>query len=400
MPTTLAGRLSAVAPSATLAMAAQAAELTARGIKVYPFSVGEPDFPTPGHVVAAAKEALDRGATRYTAVTGTADLKAAIVEATKKYRGHTIEPKQITVSVGAKHALFNLACALYEPGDEVVIPAPYWVSYPEQVRLVGATPVIAETREDEGFVLSPAELEKRVTPKTKALILCTPSNPTGAAYSKEQLLGLVEVMKKGDYYVIVDEIYGDLVYGGFEHHSLARIAPELGERLIIIDGVSKTYAMTGWRIGWSITSPRVASALATVQGQSTTNPAAVAQAAAVAALRGPRESVETMRKKFEARRTLMVEALRSVPGVKCRMPEGAFYAFADVRALYGLYDGDKTLENDEQVAMWLLREAHAATVAGTPFGAPGYLRFSYACSEDDIKDGVAAFARVVQAAGR
>jgi aspartate aminotransferase len=188
------------------------------------------------------------------------------------------------------------------------------------------------------------------------------------------------------------------VYGGFEHHSLGALAPDLRDRLIIIDGVSKTYAMTGWRIGWSISPPRVAQALATVQGQSTTNPAAVAQAAAVAALRGPRESVETMRKKFESRRTLMVEALRTVPGVRCRMPEGAFYAFPDVSALYDLRDGDTELENDDQVAMWLLREAHAATVAGTPFGAPGYLRFSYACSEEDIRGGVAAFARAVEAA--
>jgi aspartate aminotransferase len=398
MPTSLAQRLSAVAPSATLAMAAKAAQLTAQGVKVYPYSVGEPDFPTPPHVVAAAKEALDKGATRYTAVTGTPDLKAAIVDATLRDRKHKIEPKQITVSVGAKHALFNLASALYEPGDEVIIPAPYWVSYPEQVRLVGATPVIAETKEETGFVLTPEELERRVTPRTKALILCTPSNPTGAAYSKDALLALASVLKKGDYYVIVDEIYGDLVYGGFEHCSLAALAPELGDRLIVVDGVSKTYAMTGWRIGWSITSPRVAEALATIQGQSTTNPAAVAQAAAAAALRGPRESVEQMRSAFERRRTLMVEGLRKVPGVKCRMPEGAFYAFADVRGLLGLRDGDSRLETDEQIAMWLLREAHAATVAGSPFGAPGYLRFSYACSEADIQGGLAAFAAAVERA--
>jgi aspartate aminotransferase len=302
------------------------------------------------------------------------------------------------VSVGAKHALFNLAAALYEPGDEVIIPAPYWVSYPEQVRLVGATPVIAETTESGGFILTPEELERRVTPRTKALILCTPSNPTGAGYPKSALLALAEVLKRGDYYVIVDEIYGDLVYGGFEHHSLAALVPELKERLIVVDGVSKTYAMTGWRIGWSISPPRVAEALATIQGQSTTNPSAVAQAAAVAALRGPRDSVESMRSAFERRRGLMVEGLRKVPGVKCRLPEGAFYAFADIRALYGLRDGDARLEADDQVAMWLLRTAHAATVAGSPFGAPGYLRFSYACSEDDIKGGLAAFGAAVERA--
>ncbi len=400
MPKNLANRLKAVAPSATLAMAAEAAKLTAKGVKVYPFSVGEPDFPTPPHVIAAAKEALDRGATRYTAVTGTPELKAAIVEATETHRRHKVEPKQITVSVGAKHALFNLACALYEEGDEVIIPAPYWVSYPEQVRLVGATPVIAATREEDGFLLRPEELSARVTAKTKALILCSPSNPTGAAYGRSDLLGLLEVIRAGDYYVIVDEIYGDLVYGGFEHVSLAALAPDLADRVIVIDGVSKTFAMTGWRIGWSITPAAVSEAIATIQGQSTTNPSAVAQAAAVAALRGPRGSVEEMRAAFEKRRTLMVDGLNAIPGVSCRMPEGAFYAFADVRRLYGLSHEGVTLASDEQIAMWLLQRGHLATVAGAPFGAPGYLRLSYACSEADISAGLRAFGDLVGACGR
>ncbi|HTJ82493.1 MAG TPA: pyridoxal phosphate-dependent aminotransferase, partial [Polyangiaceae bacterium] len=314
-------------------MAAQAAKLTAQGIKVFPFSVGEPDFPTPAHVIEAAKTALDRGATRYTAVAGTAELKAAICESTAATRGHTPKPDRVTVSCGAKHVLFNLACALYDAGDEVIIPAPYWVSYPEQVRMVGATPVIAQTTEADGFVLSPEELERRITPKTKALILCTPSNPTGAGYSKAQLLALADVIRKHAFYVIVDEIYADLVYGGYEHHSLAALAPDLADRLVVVDGVSKTYAMTGWRIGWAISPPKLAQAMATIQGQSTTNPAAVAQAAAVAALTGPRDTVETMRAAFERRRALMVDGLASIPGMRCRLPEGAFYAFADVRGL-------------------------------------------------------------------
>jgi aspartate aminotransferase len=401
MSLAFAERLSSVAPSATMAMAAQASKLAATGVRVFPFSVGEPDAPTPRHIVEAAKAALDKGATRYTAVTGTPDLKAAICEATARDRGHSPRPEQITVSVGAKHALFNLATALYEPGDEVMIPAPYWVSYPEQVRLFGAMPVIVPTTEAQGFRATPEAISRAVTPRTKALILCTPSNPTGAAYSREHLQGLVEIFRQGSYYIIVDEIYGDLTYDGFEHVSLAALAPDLGERLIVIDGVSKTYAMTGWRIGWSVTSPKLATALATIQGQSTTNPAAVSQAAAAAALRGPRTDLVAMRDALARKRALMVEGLRTIPGVSCRMPEGAFYAFADVRQLIGLTTSNgKRLEDDLAVATWFLEQAHAATVAGTPFGAPGYIRFSYACSEDDIRDGVASIRAAVEAARR
>ncbi len=394
----LAARLGAVAPSATLAMAAQAAKLTAQGIKVFPFSVGEPDFPTPAHIIEAAKQALDKGATRYTAVSGTADLKAAICEATARTRGHAPTPDRVTVSVGAKHVLFNLAAALYDHGDEVVIPAPFWVSYPEQVRMVGATPVIAQTTEEGGFVLTPEELERRITPRTKAVIICTPSNPTGAGYSKQALLDLAAVARRHEFYLIVDEIYGDLVYGDYQHHSLAALAPDLADRIIVVDGVSKTYAMTGWRIGWAISSPKVAQAMTTLQGQSTTNPAAVAQAAAAAALRGPRDTVETMRLAFERRRNLMVEGLRKIPGVDCRMPEGAFYAFADVRGLLGLKVEGKPLTTDDELAMWLLSEARAATVAGAPFGAPGYLRFSYACSDEDIVAGLESIRQAVERA--
>ncbi len=395
----LAHRLSSVAPSATLAMAAEAAKLSARGVKVFPFSVGEPDFPTPGHVIEAANRALAAGATRYTAVGGTPELKAAIVAATRDHRGYETTADRITVSCGAKHVLFNLASVLYEPGDEVIIPAPYWVSYPEQVRLMGATPVIVETSEADGFLLRPADLERAITPKTKALILCTPSNPTGAAYPKEALLALLEVAAKGSFYVIVDEIYGDLVYDGFEFVSLGRVGGALGERLIVVDGVSKTYAMTGWRIGWSIASPAITKALGVVQGQSTTNPAAVSQAAAVAALTGARDSVDAMLSAFERRRNLMVGGLNAIPGVRCRMPEGAFYAFADVRGLIGKRAGqgstEKVLATDDDIAMWLLSEAHAATVAGGPFGAPGYLRLSYACADADITAGLEAIRAAV-----
>jgi aspartate aminotransferase len=396
MPLNYAARTAAVAPSATLAMAAQAAKMTAQGIKVFPFSVGEPDFPTPEHVRNAAKLALDHGATRYTPVGGTADLKKAICEATQRDRGHVVTPDRVVVSCGAKHVLFNLAAALYEPGDEVLIPAPYWVSYPEQVRMMGATAITLETSEADGFRLRPETLAAAVTPRTKALILCTPSNPTGSAYDKASLEALAEVLLKGDYYVIVDEIYADLVYDGFEHHSLGKLLPELGDRLIIVDGVSKSYAMTGWRIGWSLSSPKLAQQLTTLQGQSTTNPAAVAQAAAVAALNGPRGSVVAMREAFERRRKLMVDGLNTIPGISCRTPEGAFYAFANVGGLIGKSFAGKPLANDQQVAEFFLTEAHAATVAGTPFGAPGFVRLSYACSDADILEGLEAIRGAVR----
>lgn len=394
-----AERLSAIAPSATLAMAAKAAKLRAEGHKVYPFSVGEPDFDTPAHIREAAKTALDKGATRYTAVTGTPDLKAAICASTERHRGYRPEPSQIVVSSGAKHALFNLALALYQPGDEVIIPAPYWVSYPEQVRIVGATPVIVPTREEEGFRLQPDVLQSALTPRTKAVILCTPSNPTGAAYRKEHLLPLLEVLRRSDSYVIVDEIYADLVYDDFVHASLPAFAPDLRDRTIIVDGVSKTFAMTGWRIGWTIASPALSKVIDVVQSQSTTNAAAVSQAAAVAALTGPREELAAMRDAFSKRRVLMVEGLRSLPGVRCRMPEGAFYAFADVSGLYGRRHGDKELRTDEDVAGWLLEDVHVATVAGTPFGAPGYLRISYACSEADIREAIERIRERIAALG-
>jgi aspartate aminotransferase len=386
----LAGRLATVAPSATLAMAAHAARLRAEGHKVYAFGVGEPDFDTPLHIRNAAKAALDAGATHYTAVGGTAELKSAICAATERDRGFRPAPNEIVVGCGAKHVLFNLAITLFEPGDEVIVPAPYWVSYPEQVRLVGATPVVVGTTEAEGFRLQPAALAAALTPRTKAVLLNTPSNPTGAAYSAEHLLPLLEVLRAHDCWIVVDEIYAELTYDGFQHTSIAALAEDLRDRIIVVDGVSKTYAMTGWRIGWSISPPALAKAVEMVQSQSTTNPAAVSQAAAVAALNGPREEVHAMRAAFARRRTRMVEGLRGTPGIRCRMPEGAFYAFADVRGLYGLVHKGTAMTSDEQVAMWLLDRAHVASVAGTPFGAPGFIRFSYACSEADIEGGIQA----------
>jgi aspartate aminotransferase len=382
-------------------MAARAAKLREQGHRVFAFGVGEPDFDTPFAIREAAKKAIDGGATHYTAVTGTPALKKAICAATERDRGWLPKPEQVVVSCGVKHALFNLALALYEPGDEVIIPSPYWVSYPEQVRLVGATPVIVATKEEDNWLMTGETLANAMTPRTRAVILCTPSNPTGSAYSRERIAELGRAMQKStDALLIVDEIYGDLVYDGFKHASPAVVLPDLRDRLVVVDGVSKTHAMTGWRVGWSISSPEVAKALDVIQGQSTTNPCSVSQEAAIAALGGSRDDFTKMHAAFQERRNHMVEGLRSLPGVKCRMPDGAFYAFADVRGLYGLRNGDKELKSDEDIAFWLLDTAHVAAVAGTPFGAPGYIRFSYACSKETISEGLDQVRRAIEGARR
>jgi aspartate aminotransferase len=399
MPKSLARRLDAVAPSATLAMTARAAELKAAGRKVYTFGVGEPDFETPQSIRDAAARALATSS-HYTAVTGTLALRQAICTATERDRGWKPTPDRVVVAVGAKHALFNLAMVLLDPGDEVVIPAPYWVSYPEQVRLFEGVPKIVETRVEDGWRVSPSALAAALGPKTKAIILCTPSNPTGGAYSAAELGELLPVLRQTDAWIITDEIYGDLVYDGFEHVSLAKLAPDLADRLIVVDGVSKTYAMTGWRIGWSISPPEIAKALSKVQSQSTTNPTAVAQAAAEAALLGPRDELRQMCAIFAARRRRMIDGLNAIPGLRCELPRGAFYAFTDVRGLYGIRHGGRVIASDEDVTLWQLDVCGIAAVAGTPFGAPGYVRFSYAASEQVIDEALAALRDAVQRAER
>lgn len=402
MSRTLAKRLDAVAPSATLEMSARAATLRARGVDVFAFSVGEPDFEPPRFVLDAAKAAIDKGVSKYTAVSGIAPLKEAICAATARSRKWTPSANQVTVSVGAKHALFNLAIALYEPGDEIIIPAPCWVSYPEQVRMMGATPIVVETSESDGWRVSPDALSRALNAKTKAVILCSPSNPTGAAYPAAEMRALLEVLAQRDCWIVVDEIYAELVYDGFEYVSIAKIAstidPRLLDRIVIIDGVSKQYAMTGWRIGWSISPPDLARVLDTVQGQTTTNAAAISQHAALAALNGPQEEIAKMRSSFERRRNTMVDGLNSIPGVLCRRPEGAFYAFADCRGLYGIEHGGRPISTDLELATWLLERAHVASVPGDSFAAPGYLRLSYATNEERIAAGIASIRAAVESA--
>jgi aspartate aminotransferase len=379
-------------------MNSRALELRARGVDVYAFAAGEPDFEPPPHVLEAAKKAIDRGASKYTSVTGIPALKEAICDSTERMRGWRPAAENVCVTVGAKHALFDVALALYEAGDEIIIPKPYWVSYPEQVRLLGAKPVLVDTREDQGWKLTPQKLEQAMSPRTKAVILCTPSNPTGAAFTEDEMRALVEVVRKHDCWLVVDEIYAELVYDGFRFVSAAKLAPDLRERLVIVDGVSKTFAMTGWRIGWALAPTPLVRALDMIQGQSTTNATAVAQHAAVAALSGPMDDFARVRAAFQRRRNAMVSGLENIPGVRCRKPEGAFYAFADVRGLLGLDAGGKPLGSDEDIAYWLLERAHVAAVPGAAFGAPGYMRFSYATGEERIAAGLASMRRAVEAA--
>jgi len=383
-----AKRMDRIQPSATVAISTKARELKAKGVDVLSFSVGEPDFDTPTHILDAAKTALDEGATRYTAARGIPELREAICARSKVRRGVEHEASEVVVSVGAKHVLMNLAMVLYEEGDEVIVPAPYWVSYPEQVRFAGATPVILETGPDTGFRLTPEQLAGALTPKTKAVILCSPSNPTGSAYTPEQLRALADVLADHDCYVVVDEIYGELVYDGFDQKSILEVAPELRERVVIVDGVSKTYAMTGWRIGWMLANDELANACNKLQGQSTTNPASVAQYAAIAALSGDQGPVATMREAFAKRRARIVKGLNALTGFDCRTPEGAFYAFPEVKDLMGSKVGSRRIETDLDLADYLLVEARCAVVPGTAFGAPGFLRMSYACSESQIDEGL------------
>ena len=395
----LATRLDLVKPSATLAMTALAADLKASGKTVYPFGVGQPDFQTPDYILAAVRDNLP-SYSGYTPATGTVALKEAISESTLRDRGWEPKVDQITVGVGAKHVLFYLMLVLLNPGDEVIIPAPYWVSYPEQVRLFGGEPIFIDAPPSAGFRITPEQLKAALTPKTKAIILCSPSNPTGAAYTESQLKALVEVLADSDCYIIADEIYGELVYDGFQHVSLGKLAPEFSERLIVVDGVSKAYAMTGWRIGWATAPKAVTRGMAKLQGQSTTNPSAVAQAAATAAVLGPRDDVERMRQAFASRRKTMVDGLNAIEGISCEMPDGAFYAFPDVRGLYGIQHDGKPIETAKGVALWQLDACGVAAVAGEAFGAPGHIRFSYAASDELIREALGTLTEAVRTANR
>lgn len=379
----LSDRLQRLAPSATLAMSQKSSEMKANGIDVINMSVGEPDFNTPEHIKEAAKKAVDENYSRYSPVPGYADLREAIVEKLKRENGLDYTTGEVLVSNGAKQSVCNTLMALVNDGDEVIIPAPYWVSYPQMVKLAGGTPVIVEAGFSQNFKMTPEQLEKAITPKTRMIILCSPSNPTGSVYSKEELAGLAEVIKgHDDLFVLADEIYEHINYVG-RHESIAQF-PGMKERTIIVNGVSKAYAMTGWRIGYIAAPEWIVKGCNKLQGQYTSGPCSVSQKAAEFAYTASQECVEEMRKAFERRRDLIVKLAKDIPGLEVNVPEGAFYLFPKCSSFYGKTDGETVINSSSDLAMYLLEKGHVATVGGDAFGDPECFRMSYATSDENI----------------
>lgn len=379
----LSDRLNRLAPSATLAMSQKSSELKAQGVDVINLSVGEPDFNTPDHIKQAAIKAVEENWTRYSPVPGYPTLKDAIVNKLKNENGLDYKPSQILVSNGAKQSVCNTLMAIVNPGDEVIIPAPYWVSYPQMVLLSEGTPVFVEAKIEQDFKITPEQLEAAITPKTRALILCSPSNPTGSVYSKEELEGLKNVLMKHERVIVVaDEIYEHINYVG-SHASMAQF-DDIKDRVVIINGVSKAYAMTGWRIGFIAAPEWVVKGCNKLQGQYTSGPCSVSQKAAEAAWNGPQECVEQMRQAFERRKNLIVKLAKDIPGLDVNDPQGAFYLFPKCSSYFGKTDGTRTINNSTDFAMYLLEVGHVATVGGDAFGSPECFRMSYATSDENI----------------
>ncbi|OGP84010.1 MAG: aspartate aminotransferase [Deltaproteobacteria bacterium RBG_13_65_10] len=392
----LSHRVTLIKPSPTLAITAKANAMKAEGIDVVGFGAGEPDMDTPDHIKAAAIDAIRAGFTKYTPTGGIPDLKQAIIAKLKRDSGIEYKPTEILVTVGGKHAFYNLAQSLFQEGDEVIIPAPYWVSYPPMVTLADATPVILESNEKAGFKITPDQVRRAVTTRTKAIVICSPSNPTGAGYTKEELARLGEVIVEKDIFVLSDEIYEKIVYDGFESVSIASLTPELKRRTFVLNAVSKTYSMTGWRIGYAAGNAEVIAAMNRVQDQSTSNPTSIAQKAAVAALNGPQECVSSMVVEFEKRRKVIVDGLNGIEGISCYRPQGAFYVFPNVSALYGrMYEG-KPITGSNALTEYLLDTARVAVVPGEGFGADDYIRLSYATSMENIEKGLKRIAEAVK----
>ena len=386
--TVLSSRAKSLRPSPTLAINAKAKSMQAQGIHVISFGAGEPDFDTPLNIKQAAKKAIDDGFTKYTPVGGTDELKDAIIKKFQRDNSLTYKRSEILVSCGGKHSFYNLAQAIFDQGDEVIIPAPYWVSYPPMVALANATPVIVQTNEKDEFKITPRELKKVITPKTKALIINSPSNPTGSAYTKTELEKIAEITISKNFFVISDEIYEKIVYDGFQFVSIASLSDEMKKRTIIVHGVAKTYAMTGWRIGYTAGSDDIISAMSNIQSQSTSNPTSIAQKASVEALIGPQNEVEKMVSAFGQRRNYIVERLNKTPGVSCYKPAGAFYVFPNFSSYYGKSYQGKKIENSTALADYFLDVAKVAVVPGAEFGADPFERLSYATSMEDIKEGL------------
>ena len=390
--------MSQIAESATLAVDAKAKALRAAGENVIGFGAGEPDFPTPQHIVeAAAAACLDPKNHRYSPAGGQPDLKSALAAKTRRDSGLELDPSQFLVTNGGKHAVYNAMAALVDPGDEVLLPAPYWTTYPEPVRMFGGVPVEVLAGADEGFRVTVDQLEAARTDRTKALVFVSPSNPTGAVYPREEIEAIGRWASEHDIWVITDEIYEHLTYDGVEHHSMPVLVPEIADRCVVLNGVAKTYAMTGWRVGWMAGPNDVIKAATNMQSHSTSNVCNVAQAAALAAVSGGLEDVAAMKAAFDERRVRIASMLDSIDGVECLMPEGAFYAFPSLHGLIGRTIGGREMTSTLDIASVVLDEAKVAFVPGEAFGAPGYARFSFAMGLADLEEGVARIGALVEA---
>jgi len=381
-----------MSPSPTMAITSKAKELRAKGVDVIGFGAGEPDFDTPYHIKEAAKEAIDMGFTKYTPPAGIAELRRAVADKLKEENGVEYEPEQVVITDGAKQALFNLMLSVIDEGDEVVIPAPYWVTYPEQVKFAGGKPVFVETKEIKGFALTLEELKQAVTPKTKMVIVCTPHNPTGSVIPKEELYRIGEFCAERGILVASDECYEYLTYDGFKHTSIASLSPAIKEVTVTINALSKGFSMTGWRVGYAAGPKEIIDAMIKINSQSISNVNSIAQKAAVAALTKPKDFLKEWLEAFDQRRRYMVEALNEIPGVSAQMPKGAFYAFPNVKELLKMGN----FKDDWDLADFLLDEAKIAVVPGSAFGYPGYLRLSYATSMENIEEGLKRFKEAVE----
>ena len=377
-----------VSASPTLAIDSKYKEMKANGIDVIGFGCGEPDFDTPKNIKDAAIKAIEDGQTKYTPASGTLALKKAICEKLKRDNGLSYAPGDIVVSNGAKHSLINAFNAITNPGDEIIVPAPYWVSYTEMIKMADGVPVIVNTKEEDDFKFTADELRDAITDKTKALVLNSPSNPTGMLYTKEELEEIAKIVVEHDIFVVADEIYEKLIYDGQKHISIASFNDEIKKRTIIVNGVSKSYAMTGWRIGFTASAPEIAKVMANMQSHASSNPSSISQAAALEAYNGPQDTVEEMRKVFEERRNYMVERINSIKGVSCKMPHGAFYVMMNIEELIGKEYYGKVIKTSDDFCEILLEHSRVALVPGSGFGAENFVRWSYATSMENIKKGL------------
>ena len=392
----LARRVKAIKTSATIAINEKATRMRARGVDVISFAVGEPDFDTPQNIKKAAVEAIESGFTKYTAVAGIVELKEAIAEKFHNDNGLAYKPAQISVACGAKHALYNIAQVLWDKGDEVIILAPYWVSYTDQVILTGATPVIFDTSKFKNFAIPRDELKALITPRTRAILINSPSNPTGKVYNRSELEFIAQLAVENDLLIISDEIYEKIIYDGTEFVSIAALGNEIQQRTITINGVSKAYAMTGWRIGYAAGPEKIIQAMNKIQGQATSAPNSIAQKASIAALCGPQAQVDIMRREYQKRRDYIINELNTIEGIDCNIPSGAFYAYPNVSKLYGSKYGDQVITDSVGFCAYVLDETQVALVPGLAFGTDDFVRISYATSMENIKTGMGRIKRAIE----